>query len=542
MSNDITVDGENEAVTEKTVLEGTSVTLHASATTGWMNSYLWDNNNKTNTVTVPSLLESRTYLCQYVNQSGAVSESRFVLNVVPAIQYINGAQTNEVQVLSGADVTLRLEIPVLADPESVVWSDGVKGNTREIENVQQSMILTASYEGKNYVFTIDLKQVADYYYYSILTGDKGYKIVTSGDELNNLAADHYFVLASDDADLLIGLKDAPKNGNKALFFQTPVNPLEDLSKVFMVENYNGGITMRNVDYDGLTLQTEWDRPDQLRTHDQPLACEWSRLLPAFDNGAWTIENGKYTGNWLGLWTPANGYKDGEEIACNKTGDDIAHLQIFAIERSRFHQDYLAGATAEQPLDATPLIINPEFIGNGMGWTMTGQWGNQRYNGAVEVWHSTNFKFVQTLNGLPDGEYTVTCQMANGEGSNTAYLYATSGEETQKDVVTQSCAGSDFDAQRDLMAGNAKYGLLSVDVNVKDGSLEIGIIEPSAGNTWIVWDNFTLTYRGTGSTGVKEVNATIYNKENGAIYDLSGRRVTTMKKGIYIVNGKKYIVK
>ena len=133
-------------------------------------------------------------------------------------------------------------------------------------------------------------------------------------------------------------------------------------------------------------------------------------------------------------------------------------------------------------------------------------------------------------------------MANGEGSNTAYLYATSGEETQKDVVTQSCAGSDFDAQRDLMAGNAKYGLLSVDVNVKDGSLEIGIIEPSAGNTWIVWDNFTLTYRGTGSTGVKEVNATIYNKENGAIYDLSGRRVTTMKKGIYIVNGKKYIVK
>lgn len=542
MSTDITVDGEKENVTEKTVLEGTSVTLHVGAITGWMNGYLWDNNNKTNTVTVPSLLESRTYLCQYANQSGAVSESRFVLNVVPAIQYINGAMANEIQLLSGANVTLKLEIPTFADPENVVWSDGVKGNTREIENVQQSMTLTASYEGKDYVFTINLKQVSGYSYYSILTADKGYSLVTSVEDFNNWASDHYFVLASDDADLLIGLKDAPKNGNKALFFQTPVNPVEDLSKVFMVENYNGGITMRNVDYDGLTLQTEWDRPDQLRTHDQPLACEWSRLLPAFDNGSWTIENGKYAGNWLGLWTPANGYNDGEEIACNKKDADIAHLQIFAIERDRFYQDYLAGATAEQPVDATPLIVNPEFIGNGMGWTMTGQWGNQRYNGAVEVWHSTNFKYSQVLSGLPDGEYTVTCQMANGEGSNTAYLYATSDEETQKDVVSQSCAGSDFNTQRDLMAGNAKYGLLSVDVNVKGGSLEIGIIEPSAGNTWIVWDNFTLTYRGIGSTGVKEVNATIYNKVNNAIYDLSGRRVTTMKKGVYIVNGKKTIVK
>ncbi len=542
MTNEVTVNGEMENVTEKTVLEGTNVTLYAGATTGWTNDYLWDNNNKTNTVTIPSLRESRTYLCQYANQSGAVSESRFVLNVVPAVQYINDVQTNEIQVLSEDNVTLMLEIPMFADPKSVKWNDGVTGTTREVENIQKNMTLTASYEGKDYTFTINLKQVAGYSYYSILTSDKGYKLVTSVNDLNLLASDHYFVLASDDADLLIGLKDAPKNGNKALFFQTPVNPLEDLSKVFMIENYNGGITMRNMDYDGLTLQTEWDRPDQLRTHDQPLACEWSRLLPAFNNGAWTIENGKYTGNWLGLWTTANGYNDGEEIACNKTGADIANLQIFAIERSRFNNDYLAAATTQKPVDATPIIVNPAFIGKGMGWTMVGQWGNQRYNGAVEVWHSTNFKFSQAFSGLPDGEYTVTCQMANGDGSNTAYLYATSGEETQKDVVTQSCVGSNFDAQRDLMANDAKYALLSVDVNVKGGDLEIGIIEPSAGSTWLVWDNFTLTYKGNNSTGIKEVNAKLYNNVQNAIYDLSGRRVSTMKKGVYIINGRKYIVK
>ena len=67
------------------------------------------------------------------------------------------------------------------------------------------------------------------------------------------------------------MQNAPKNGNKALFFQTPVNPTTDLSKVFTIEPYGDAFCLRNIDYDGLLLQTEWDRPDQLRTHDQPLA-------------------------------------------------------------------------------------------------------------------------------------------------------------------------------------------------------------------------------------------------------------------------------
>ena len=545
MTTSVAIDGADaEGDGEFTVLSGSSVTLTAGATTGWTNDYLWDNGQTTSAITIPVLTSSRTYTCQYANQSGAVSEAAFRLNVVDAQQYISVGSgeslTDEVQVLKGTAVTLRLVVPATAQGADVVWTDGSQGTEYTIDSVDGDMTVTATYKGKDYTYHIGVK-ATDYSYYDLLTADQGYKLVTSADELTTLAADHYFVLASDQGDLLVGLADAPKNGNKALFFQTPANPVADLAKLFTIEPNGDAYGLRNVDYDGLLLQTEWDRPDQLRTHDQPLACEWTRLLMTYSDGAWTVENGKYPGNWLGLWTPANGYRDGEEIGCNKTGDDISRLQIFAIEKKRFNNDYLTARLTSETAeaDATPLIANPQFTGNGYGWTMTGSWGNQRYNGAVEVWHSTNFHYTQTLSGLPDGLYTLTCQMANGEGQNTGYVYATSGGTTVTDVVSQSAAGSNFDAQRDRMAANAGYGRLTVDIDVTGGTLTFGIREPSAGTTWLVWDNFTLTYKGATGTAVSEVAAD--KPADAHYYDLQGRRLSgAPQKGIYIFNGKKYV--
>lgn len=545
MTSEITLGGIVRQDTVQTVLSGSSVSLHVSPVTGWTDDYLWDNGQRSSTVTIDALGSSRTYTCQYANQSGAVSESRFHLNVVPALQHIivgsGESETNEVEVLKGTAVTLRLVVPSTAGGDDVTWSDGSHGLTYTIASAEDDMTVTATFENQVYTYYIYIK-ATDYGYYDLLTTARGYSIVTSADELRSLSDQCYFVLASDQADLLVGLKDAPLNGNKALFFQTPADPTADLTKVFTIETYGDAFCLRNIDYDGLLLQTEWDRPDQLRTHDQPLACEWSRLLLNYADGAWTIENGRYPGNWLGLWTPANGYRDGEEAACNKQGDDIARLQIFAIEKKRFHNDYLTTSDGAD-VDATPLIANPQFVGNGYGWTMTGSWGNQRYNGAVEVWHSTDFHFTQTLEGLPDGHYAVTCQMANGEGQNTGYLYATSGDQTATATVSQSCAGSNFDAQRDRMAASASYGLLKVDIDVAGGALTIGIREPSAGNTWLVWDNFTLTYNGPAGSGITTFRESGLSDERrpDGIYDLQGRRMSVApRKGIYVINGKKFV--
>lgn len=357
MTNEVTVDGQIERITEKTVLAGTSVILYAGSSSGWSGDYLWDNGVKGSVVTIPAITTSRTYTCQYANQSGAVSESRFNIHVVEAQQTINGVFADEAEFLPGCHVEMRLAIPSYANASDISWNDGTTGETCDVSSLTEDTEITATYNGNEYRYVLRL-----------------------------------------------------------------------------------------------------------------------------------MGNGIY------------------------------------------------------PIDANSLIVNPDFATiDGTGWTMAGTWGNQRFNGAVEVWHSTNFDFSQTITGLPDGEYTVSCQLVYGEGSKTGYLYATSGSETLKATVKQSCAGSEFDTQRDRMAANANYARLSVTVNVTGGTLTIGIKDTSSGTNWLVWDNFTLTCDKGQPTGIQE----IVNRQssNRKCYDLQGHPINgTPKRGIYIIDGKKVFVK
>ena len=112
-------------------------------------------------------------------------------------------------------------------------------------------------------------------------------------------------------------------------------------------------------------------------------------------------------------------------------------------------------------------------------------------------------------------------------------------------MKQSCAGSTFDAERDKMSANAQYAQLSVDIQVEGGTLTYGIKEPSSDTTWLVWDNFRLTYANNGSLGIGTLVDDAAKKAVRGTYDLQGRRLTVdqpTRKGIYIINGKKIIVK
>lgn len=541
MRHEITVNGEIESTTEKTILKGTSVILYAEATTGWTDDYLWDNGATGTIVTLNGVTSSRSYTCQYANQSGAVSEVRFQLNVVPARQHINvdggDMMASEAEVFAGSKVVLELEVPRGTDPQEILWSDDSHGPIFEMESVEQPAVVTATYLGETYTYTIMLKDARYSYFTDILTSANGYTHITSAEQLDAALESCYFVLCADEADLMLHLGDGKENGNKAIFYRDAVSPLTDLSAVFTLEEFEGGYCLRNIDYDGLLLQTEANAPWNFRTHDQPYPISWARFLFASTGSAWTIENGTYPGNWLGLWTPNNGYRDGEELACNKSGDEVGRFQLFAIPRSRFHADYIS-ASVDFPdgknIDVTTLIQNPAFEGYSWAlWTVGGTWGNQRFNGAAEVWHSTDFVMQQTLEGLPSGQYTVSCQMANGEGKNTGYLFATGGGQTGQAVVKQSCAGSDFDTQRNKMAASATYGLLSVDAIVgEDGKLTFGIKEPSKDTTWLVFDNFRLVYNGPAPDGIEQIVNS--ERSDSSWYDLSGRRRSTPQRGINIV--------
>jgi len=199
------------------------------------------------------------------------------------------------------------------------------------------------------------------------------------------------------------------------------------------------------------------------------------------------------------------------------------------------------------VDGTVLIQNPAFEGNSWTlWEVEGTFGNQRFNGAAETWHSTGFVMQQTLQGMPAGRYEISCQMANGEGEDTGYLFATAGGNTETAVVKQSCAGSDFDTERNKMANNSRYGLLTVESFVgEDGKLTFGLKEPSDGTTWLVFDNFSLTYYGPVADGIDEIvsDTTIIHKTDDSIYDLSGRKMTApLRRGIYIQGGRKMVVR
>ena len=568
MRQEITVNGEVEQTTEKTILSGTSVILYAEATTGWTDDYLWDNGAKGTIVTLNSITQSRTYTCQFANQSGAVSEAHFHLNVVPARQHIRvdggDLMATEAEVFPGADVVLELEVPGGTDPQAVSWSDGSRGLTCRLTDVQEAATVSATWLGETYTYTIRLKDAQFSYYTHLLTPAHGYTRITSAQQLEEAAENSYFVLCADEADLMLHLANGKQNGNKAMFYESPANPLTDLSAVFTLEAFEGGYCLRNIDYDGLLLQTESNAPWNFRTHDQPYPISWARFLLHPTGSAWTIENGTYPGNWLGLWTPDNGYTDGQELACNKQpataatpDDEVGRFQLFAIPRSLFHTYYCcepANSADAATIDLTPLLASPDFAGNAWpGWTVTGTFGNQRFNGAAETWHSTNFTMQQTLDGLLPGRYTVTCQMANGEGSNTGYLFATAGAQTVKAVVRQSCVGSDFDTQRNKMAASPAYGLLTVDIEVaEDGRLTLGIREPANGTTWLVFDNFHLTYISNGgiTDGIQVVHGSEAERwqakplqHEPTVYDLSGRRMSSRKlpKGIYLVNGRKKVV-
>ena len=546
MTSEVTVDGVIERTTEKSVLSGTDVTLFSEAATGWTDDYLWDNGTKGTVTVVSNLRSSRDYTCQFTSQSGAVSRSVFRLNVLDAVPSlrIDGGLTDatEAEVFPHAEVCCVLTIPSSANADDVVWHDGQKGTTYFIPDLTENKVCTATYLGKTYTFTLTLKEASFSYYSDILTQDNGYTHVTTTEQLESAIAEgSYFAICSDEADLMLSLGNGRENGNKALFYRTSVSPLDDITTLYTLEPFDGGYCLRAVDYDGLLLQTEMNAPWNIRTHDQPAACSWARFLLQQSGNSWTVENGTYPGNWLGLWTPDHGYADGEELACNKTGDAIGHFQLFAISKERFHADYLSEASEQSPVDATVLVQNPTFEGfSWVLWTVQGTFGNQRFNGAAETWHSTDFKMEQTLLEMPAGRYEVTVQMVNGEGLNTGYLFATAGGNTEKAVVRQSCAGSDFDTQRNRMNSNARYALLTVEAEVgDDGRLTFGIAEPTNGTTWLVFDNFTLKYYGRPATGINTLNTK--SPAEGTVYDLMGRRVKTPSKGIYIVNGKKIFI-
>ena len=253
---------------------------------------------------------------------------------------------------------------------------------------------------------------------------------------------------------------------------------------------------------------------------------------------------------------------------------------------------LATATETRPVDATHLLASPGFNRPEMleGWITDNRSDfkdanlgvidrGRRTNPVCEAYYQQMFEVNQVVSNLPEGYYQVNMTGYYRDGSREdlqqkvsngttparhAMLYIEykgKGNEVALPSIAagiNQCPGIGWKGaageQPDNVMDAAEYfesGLYKVYTRIikvgPEGELTIGVTkDKQVDSDWAVFDNFRLTYFGkhVSQEIIDGINTVKNNSiENGKIYNLQGMEVKRpLKRGIYICNGKKFIVK
>ncbi len=242
---------------------------------------------------------------------------------------------------------------------------------------------------------------------------------------------------------------------------------------------------------------------------------------------------------------------------------------------------------------------PGWAGSGFGT------GGGTAGPVAERWNQSNgFDTYVKFTGLPEGTYTLSCDgayrtsisadwdiaYAEGTTDNEAFLYAKTSVKTYETAIhniaegkmtaeeaeaagidysancsslSKAVATGEVDEEGNEITANVTYyfpdQLFTADQWIQagkylnnnvtfvvgaDGEATVGVHRKGAANDWCFLDNFKLMYFGSNSklepTAIEAVEVA---KAVKAIYTISGVRVqSAAKPGLYIVNGKKIVVK
>ena len=252
-------------------------------------------------------------------------------------------------------------------------------------------------------------------------------------------------------------------------------------------------------------------------------------------------------------------------------------------------DFLS-ATEEEPGDISAAIYNGTFtdineVATNVGWTINGNLGLGA--GAAEFFNQ-GFELSQVIYGLAPGYYRLyvngfyrnggyadveTTLNEGGQEANNVTLFAgdettyllpistdmaactengiggvniTVGEETFNLPNSMDEAASAFETTKE--DGSTLYqNCLQFEVAEGQESVTIGLKkEVLVTSDWTMFDTWRLEYLGTTtptenpSTEVQGVEAEL--PAQAVIYNIAGQRVSKATKGIFIINGKKVVVK
>lgn len=243
------------------------------------------------------------------------------------------------------------------------------------------------------------------------------------------------------------------------------------------------------------------------------------------------------------------------------------------------------ANKEKPVECTSYLESPSFEKNGdnsiNGWYCyygSCNFGNDATQCAalaIEFWQ-TNFDWFQDVANIPNGTYRLVVSAfyrygtaandyntyINGYNQPNAYIYMNNGQQTTQTSLAMLSSGGQASSQGkgwEVQLSNGKWvpndmvssvnyfqkGLYrnECEIEVVDGILRIGIAKPQGVyDDWVIMDDFRLYYLGTNETvGIKDSHLESVPQMRLA-YDLQGRRIEHPTKGLYIIDGRKIVIR
>ena len=185
----------------------------------------------------------------------------------------------------------------------------------------------------------------------------------------------------------------------------------------------------------------------------------------------------------------------------------------AVSRTAMTEDFLANASAKNPIDFTCFIKNPNVYQTGERTQAANDWscnkgsadGGDYTNGTLNTelycyswtgWRIKESQYSQQLSDLPDGAYKLEAATCTNFGSGNIYLYASIDNAN---ILWNTNFNDNENTYNEACADLATT--TSLTFVVQGGNIHIGIIgnkDTGAGGNGRWWkaDNFRLYYIGT----------------------------------------------
>ena len=262
---------------------------------------------------------------------------------------------------------------------------------------------------------------------------------------------------------------------------------------FLNDDNNGNIYMDNGTPTTLTISQS----------KEPVGyADDQETIPVY---AYYIANGDNCFGW-----------DGTTTVLAKGIDQSSDNALWIIASEEQTVASLAEAKADNPVDATFLILDPNFGRNNRNqgaWTVSEDCTNKNLSGGnntnncAESYMSV-FTISQTID-VPNGKYVVNAQAAvtfhdnreikEYDGNGYPQIFANDKVSDFSDMIAEDRLSNMGRLSEQFTAG--MYAVEPIEVIVTDGKLTIGAKSERA-DIWAIWDNFELTYYGPAAAPVE----------------------------------------